>query len=156
AFAQRLVKGSLSQEQAVRRVLLALAAQITYDPDRLRRQDPSAVFESRRAFFVGFAGLALGLLRRRGIAAPALQGILGCGKAHDGYDPAVGGAYHRWIEVYYPDRGYVFSDPSSTINGVDARYIPFGHQSLAKPRSLSVTSLSASGSLSYEAVHAGE
>ena len=30
------------------------------------------------------------------------------------------GAFHRWIEVYYPDRGYVFSDPLSSVNGVDA------------------------------------
>ena len=36
-----------------------------------------------------------------------------CGRSRgaDRYEPEIGGAYHRWIEVWYPDRGYVFSDP---------------------------------------------
>ncbi len=107
-----------------------------YDPDRLRRQDPAAVFASRRAYCVGYAELAVDLLRRVGISARTVQGVLRTDPDADGYDASIGGVYHRWIEVYYPDRGYVFSDPSSSVNGVDARYIPFSRRALTRPRAL--------------------
>lgn len=155
AFAQRLVEGSQTQKEAVRRILLGLAAGVAYDSDRLRLQDPAAVFASRRAYCVGFADLAVDLLRRVGISARTVQGVLVCRPDCDGFEPAVGGAYHRWIEVYYPDRGYVFSDPSASVNGVDARYLPFDRRLLVKPHSLSVKLVSSSGELSYTAVRAG-
>ena len=69
------------------------------------------MFASRRAYCVGFAELAVDLLRRVGISARTVQGILRTDPGADGYEAAIGGVYHRWIEVYYPDRGYVFSDP---------------------------------------------
>jgi len=65
-------------------------------------------------------------------------------------------AYHRWVEIYYPDRGFVFSDPSSSINGVDARYIPFGQRTLVRPRGLALTQLEASGYLDYPVVRLPE
>src|SRR5262249_35566746 len=156
AFARRLVKGCTTQSEAVRRVLLALAAEVAYDPDRLRRQDPAAVFASRRAYCVGFAELAVDLLRRGGISARTVQGVFVCASDHDGYEPGIGGAYHRWIEVYYPDRGWVFSDPSASINGVDARYLPFGQRSWTKPHSLTLSAVSSAGTLTYDSIHAGD
>jgi transglutaminase-like putative cysteine protease len=156
AFARRLVKDCRSQSEAVSRVLLGVAAEVTYDADRLRRQDPTAVFASRRAYCVGFSELAVDLLRRVGISARTVQGIFVCAPDDDGYESAIGGAYHRWIEVYYPDRGWVFSDPSSSINGVDARYLPFGRRSLTKPHALELSAVSSSGVLSYESVRAGD
>lgn len=154
-FARRAVASCHTQEEAVRQLLLAVAGEVTYDPDRLRLQDPAAVFASRRAYCVGFADLAVDLLRRIGISARTVQGVLVCANECDGYEPAVGGAYHRWIEVYYPDRGYVFSDPSASVNGVDARYIPFDRRLLAKPQSLSVTTISTTGDLAYKILRAG-
>jgi len=156
AFARRLVNGCTTQSEAVRRVLSALAAEVAYDSDRLRRQDPGAVFASRRAYCVGFAELAVDLLRRLGITARTVQGIFVCASDHDGYEPGIGGAYHRWIEIYYPDRGWVFSDPSASINGVDARYLPFRQRSWTKPQSLELTAVSTSGTLTYDSVHAGD
>lgn len=148
-FVRRLAAGSRTQAEAVRRILIGMDAELRYDPSRLRRQDPSAVFASRRAYCVGFAELAVDLLRRAGISARTVQGILRTEPGSDHYDLSIGGAYHRWIEVYYPDRGYVFSDPWSSINGVDARYIPFGRRSLLRPRSLELTPITASGQLVY-------
>lgn len=156
AFSARLVSGSRTEQEAVRRLLLGIAGEVRYDPDRLRRQDPAAVFASRRAYCVGFADLAVDLLARAGIAARTVQGILRAGPESDGYDPAIGGVYHRWIEVHYPDRGYVFSDPRSSINGVDARYIPFSRRALARPKDLAVTEISLAGSLSYRPARAGD
>jgi transglutaminase-like putative cysteine protease len=155
AFARRLAAGSLRQSDAVRRILLGLVSRISYDPDRLRRQDPAAVFASGRAYCVGFAELAVDLLRRAGIPARTVQGILRTDPGADGYEAAIGGAYHRWIEVYYPDRGYVFSDPCSSVNGVDARYIPFSRRALTRPRALSLAQVSLEGQLAYATVAAG-
>ncbi len=99
---------------------------------------------------------AVDLLRRVGISARTVQGIFVCGPDHDGYEASIGGAYHRWIEVYYPDRRWVFSDPSASINGVDARYLPFGRRSWTKPHSLELLPVSSSGVLSYQSVRAGD
>lgn len=155
-FARRLVAGSRRQAQAVERLLVGLAGFVRHDPDRTLRQDPAAVFAARRAHCVGLAELAVDLLRRVGIRARTVQGVLRNATGEDGHDPSLGGAYHRWIEVHYPDRGFVFSDPRGSINGVDARYIPFGHTSLARPRSLSIRPISLSGRLLYSAVATSE
>lgn len=155
AFARQAAEGSRTLEEAVRRILLAVASEVAYDPDHTRRQDPAAVFASRRAYCVGFAELAVDLLRRSGITARTVQGVLRTDAANPAYDESIGGAYHRWIEVYYPDRGFVFSDPGLSINGVDARYIPFSTRALVRPKELRVTSVSAQGELRYDPVRAG-
>jgi transglutaminase-like putative cysteine protease len=121
----------------------------------VRRQEPSAVFAERRANCVGLSELAVDLLRRAGISARTVQGVLKSEPGSPSYDAAIGGAYHRWIEVHYPDRGYVFSDPSASVNGVDARYLPFARRAYAKPRGLRVTPLSLSGALEYRSIRAG-
>lgn len=149
AFARSLAAGSRLQAEAVERVLSGMASYLRYDPDRHRRQDPASVFASRRAHCVGFAELAVDLLRRVGISARTVQGILRAKPDADGYDARIGGVYHRWIEIYYPDRGYVFSDPFSSINAVDARYVPFGRRAFERPRALTVTAVEASGRLDF-------
>lgn len=155
-LARRLASGSTLQAEAVERVLLGVAALVRYDPDRLRRQDPAAVLASRRAHCVGFAELAVDLLRRLSIPALTVQGILRTRPDQAGYEPEIGGAYHRWIEVYYPDRGFAFSDPWSSVNGVDARYVPFARRSLERPRLLLLETVTASGRVSYPVRRSGE
>lgn len=154
-FAVRLAAGATRQAVAVERILTGLAALVRYDPDRVRRQDPSTVFVERRASCVGLSELAVDLLRRAGIRARTVQGVLRGGAGSPAYDPAIGGAYHRWIEVYYSDVGFVFSDPSASVNGVDARYLPFGRRAYARPRGLRIAPVSVSGSLSYRKLPAG-
>jgi len=149
AYALELVGDARTQALAVERILAGIASSVRYDSDRGRRQDPASVFASRRAHCVGFAELAVDLLRRAGIGARTVQGVLRAKSGTDGYDSRIGGLYHRWIEIYYPDRGFVFSDPSSSINGVDARYIPFGSRALERPRGLTLTELETSGRLDY-------
>lgn len=156
AFARRAVEGSRTETEAVRRLLLSIAAEVQYDPDRLRLQDPAAVFSSRRAYCVGFAELAVDLLRRVGISARTVQGILRTGPEDPAYDASIGGAYHRWIEVFYSDRGYVFSDPHLSVNGVDARYVPFSVRALTRPKTLHVEALTSTGELRYDPVRAGD
>ena len=133
----------------VERILEGVASAIRYDTDRHRKQDPASVFASRRAHCVGFSEIAVDLLRRAGVSARTVQGILRAAPGTDGYEGRIGGVYHRWIEVYYPDRGFVFSDPSSSINSVDARYLPFGRRTFARPRGLTLSRIEASGHLDY-------
>jgi transglutaminase-like putative cysteine protease len=156
AFARNMTSGSRTQADAVQRLLVGIASEVRYDPDRLRLQDPAAVFASRRAYCVGFAELAVDLLRRSGIPARTVQGVLRAEPTADRYDPALGGVYHRWIEIYYPDRGYVFSDPMRSVNGIDANYLPFGKRALSRPRDLRLTALSLEGALGYATLQVGE
>lgn len=156
AFARNLADGSKTEAEAVQRILLGLAARVAYDPDRLRRQDPGAVFSAGRAYCVGFAELAVDLLGRVGISARTVQGVLATEPGADGYEAKLGGAFHRWIEVYYPDRGYVFSDPVSSVNGVDARYVAFSRRAWTRPQNLALTVLSRTGELSYSPLRAGD
>jgi transglutaminase-like putative cysteine protease len=149
AFARALAEGASTQARAVEQVLAGVASALRYDPDRSRRQDPASVFASRRAHCVGYSELAVDLLRRVGIAARTVQGILRAKPGTDGYDSRIGGVYHRWIEVYYPDRGFVFSDPSASINAVDARYVPFGRRALERPKDLTVIGVELSGRLDF-------
>jgi hypothetical protein len=149
AFASALAAGSRTEAEAVEKILSAIASSVRYDADRTRRQDPASVFASRRAHCVGYSELAVDLLRRAGIPARTVQGILRARPGTDGYEASIGGVYHRWIEIYYPDRGFVFSDPSSSINSVDSRYVPFGKRALERPRGLTVTQVQGSGRLNY-------
>ena len=110
-----------------------------------------------RAYCVGFAELAVDLLGRIGISARTVQGVLATEPGADGYEAKLGGAFHRWIEVYYPDRGYVFSDPLASVNGVDARYVRILAARLdpsAKPRP--DVAAPEPGDLSYATLRAGD
>lgn len=149
AYARELVGGAATQAEAVERILSGMACLVKYDADRSRKQDPASVFASRRAHCVGFSELAVDLLRRSGISARTVQGILRAKPGTEGYDSHIGGVYHRWIEIYYADLGFVFSDPSSSINGVDARYIAFGRRALERPKGLTLMSVETSGRVDY-------
>lgn len=154
-FAESSTRGATTEAVAVERILGALAAAVRYDPDHARRQDPTAVFAEKRANCVGLSELAVDLLRRAGIRARTVQGVLKTQPGTAGYDRQIGGAYHRWIEVHYPDRGFAFSDPSASVNGVDARYLPFARRAYSKPKDLRLTAVSFSGDLAYESLRAG-
>lgn len=149
AYARQLAGDATTQAEAVERILSGLASRVRYDADRSRKQDPASVFSSRRGHCVGISELAVDLLRRAGISARTVQGILRTKPGMEGYDSHIGGVYHRWIEIYYPDLGFVFSDPSSSINGVDARYIAFGRRALERPKGLTLTSVETSGRVDY-------
>ncbi|MEP6471548.1 MAG: transglutaminase-like domain-containing protein, partial [Acidobacteriota bacterium] len=155
AFSQSSARGATTEAAAVERILGALAAAVRYDPDHVRRQDPSAVFAEKRANCVGLSELAVDLLRRAGIRARTVQGVLNTEPGTAGYEPRIGGAYHRWIEVHYPDRGFAFSDPSASVNGVDARYLPFARRAYSRPTDLRLTPISFAGTLGYETLPSG-
>ena len=133
-----------TQAEAVERILSGIASAVRYDADRARRQDPGLGLRvAARALRRLLAELAVDLLRRVGI--PAADGPGHPARAARERRLRLArsaGVYHRWIEIYYPDRGFVFSDPSASINGVDARYVPFGRRALERPRGLTADAAS--------------
>ncbi len=135
-LARDLASGKRFQREAVRAILGWIRASIVYDPDRALPQDPSAVFASRRAYCVGFAELTVDLLRRAGIPAATVQGVLVTDASAPGYAPELSGAYHRWVEVFYADTGWTFADPLAPGGGVDARYVAFARRSWTRPGDL--------------------
>jgi transglutaminase-like putative cysteine protease len=136
AVAARLSRGKSVEGDVERAILQWIASDVEYDPDRSRPQDPVSVFASRKAHCVGFAELAVDLLRRAGIAAETVQGILIADPSTPGYSADLGGVYHRWIKIYSADRGWRFADPLSRRWAVNARYVPFAHRSWTKPEDL--------------------
>jgi len=136
----RLAKGLAAekrlQRDAARAILDWIRASVRYDPDRSLPQDPPAVFASRRAYCVGFAELAVDLLRRAGIPAATVQGVLVTDASAPGYAPQLSGVYHRWVKVFYPDIGWSFEDPLAPEGGVDARYVAFARRSWTRPGDL--------------------
>ena len=134
-LARTLAAGKRLQADAAAAVLDWVRTSVAYDPDRGLPQDPSAVFASRRAYCVGFAELAVDLLRRAGIPAATVQGVLVTDPSAPGYAPELSGVYHRWVQIYYPDRGWTFADPLAE-GGIDARYVAFARRSWTRPGDL--------------------
>ena len=134
--ARELSSGAALQEAAARSILGWVRREIAYDADRNRPQDPAAVFASRRAYCVGFAELAVDLLRRAGISAETVQGVLVSAPSVPGYSPELSGVYHRWIRIFYRDRGWRFADPMAGDGAISARYVPFARRSWTRPGDL--------------------
>lgn len=135
-IARELSSGAALEEDAARSIVGWVRREIAYDGDRGRPQDPAAVFLSRRAYCVGFAELAVDLLRRAGIPAETVQGVLVSPPSAPGYSPELSGVYHRWVRVFYRDRGWRFADPLSGQDGIDARYVAFARRSWTRPDDL--------------------
>lgn len=142
AVAAQLSRGKTVEGDVEKSILGWVSTEIEYDPDRSLPQDPVSVFASRRAYCVGFAELAVDLLRRAGIAAETVQGILVADPSMPGYSPELCGVYHRWLKIYSPDRGWRFADPLAQRGMVNARYVPFAHRSWTRPEDLHLQRIS--------------
>lgn len=117
-LARAITAGSQDRYEAVSRLLAWVAANVHYQLDRDLDQSPEAVLARRDAYCTGYARLSVALLVAVGIEAREVAGVL--------LEP-IGGApagFHRWIEVYYPDRGWTFSDPMASHHYVSAAYLP--------------------------------
>jgi transglutaminase-like putative cysteine protease len=142
ALAARLCRGRTIEADVERSILGWISTEIEYDPDRSLPQDPVSVFASRKAYCVGFAELAVDLLRRAGIAAETVQGVLIADPSMPGYRPELSGVYHRWVKIYAPDRGWRFADPLALRGTVNAHYVPFARRSWTKPEDLHLQRIS--------------
>jgi transglutaminase-like putative cysteine protease len=113
-LARQLVRGSRDQYEAVSRLLGWVARHVRYRLDRDAPQDARSVLARGDAYCTGVARLSVALLTAAGLEAREVAGFVvddpSGGTEGEPGDPVASG-YHRWIEVRYPDRGWVFSDP---------------------------------------------
>ena len=129
-LALRVTTGAKTQSEAASRLLNWVARNIEYSLDREAPQSAPAVLERRTGYCTGIARLTVALLQAAGIRSREVAGyVYGRG---GGPSPELGPAqgYHRWIEIYYPDAGWVFSDPLTSHNWVPANYLRLGSEQL--------------------------
>jgi len=117
AQAEALVEDARLEIQAVDAILNWVRANIVYDYDMVRTVDAVSIYEARAAVCSGFSNLSVALLRAVGIPARYRSGCALWSLPH-------GGA-HAWIEVYYPDVGWVPTEPQSTINITGKHLVDF-------------------------------
>ena len=116
------------RRDAVERILAGIASTVRYDADRAAQAGPGlglrlAARPLRRLRGARGRPAAAGRASR----ARTVQGVLRA-RARDATATTRASAASTTAgsRSTTPDRGFVFSDPSASINGVDARYIPFG------------------------------
>lgn len=122
--ARTLVLDDQTQYEAASHILGWVSRNIRYELDRSQDQSPDGVLDRRSAYCTGFAALTVALLRAVGISAREVSGYV------VGATPSGLSGYHRWVEIYYPDRGWVFSDPLSTHNYVPANYVRLAREEI--------------------------
>lgn len=118
ALAARLTAGARTEWQAVTAILNHVVdhLQYQYDPPR---HDALFALENRVVNCQGYAHLSLALLRAAGIPARVAAGISlskGWRVQHGSATLVmkVGQGRHAWIEVFYPDLGWIPYDPQTS------------------------------------------
>lgn len=125
-LARAVTSGSGTLHEAASRILAWIAGNVRYELDRAAPQDPRSVLSRRTAYCTGYARLAVALLGAVGIEAREVAGYV------VGEQPGVERTgFHRWIEIHYPDRGWVFSDPLASHGFVPATYLRLASDRLA-------------------------
>jgi len=126
--ARTLTRESRTVQEAVTAVFNWIVDNFTYDAGRNTPQDGRSVFYNKRGSCVGYTQLAIAMLRSLGIPARYAHGYLppgydwGISKKYWGVQIS-GGGYHAWVEVYYPDVGWCFSDLLHSKNFVDPFHV---------------------------------
>ncbi len=117
-LARAVAAGAKTRYEAVSRILGWIAANVRYELDRTQAQDARSVIERRSAYCTGSARLAVVLLDALAIPAREVAGYV-----VEDIAGGPGSGFHRWIEVFYDDRGWVFSDPLASQHFVAATYL---------------------------------
>ena len=126
--ARALTQGSRTVQEAVTVIFNWIVDNFTYDAGRGTPQDGRSAFYSKRGSCVGYTNLAIAMLRSLGIPARYAHGYLppgydwGISKKYWGVQIS-GGGYHAWVEVYYSDVGWCFSDLLHSKNFVDPFHV---------------------------------
>ncbi len=127
AAAYAATSGAADEYGAVSAVMDWVASHVRYQLTRGEAQSPSAVLTRGSAYCTGIARLSVAMLEAVGIRAREVPGYV-FGGLPDGRRSG----FHRWVEVWYPDRGWVFSDPVASHNFVPATYLRLAKETLAE------------------------
>lgn len=126
--AREAVQGSRYAHEAANAILSWIADYLTFDTSISVPSDAVSALRYRRAYCVGYSNLAVAMLRAVGIPARVAHGYLppgyewGFSKEYWGVKVNDGG-FHAYIEIFYPDTGWVFSDAEHSHNFVDPFHI---------------------------------
>jgi len=128
SLARSIAKGATRQAEVVERILEWISDHLSYDYSLHLPSDALFALRERKASCMGYSNLAISMLRSLGIPARGAHGYL-----PPGYDWGIakeywgmkihGGGFHVWMEVFYPDVGWVFHDPANSIGFVDPYHI---------------------------------
>jgi hypothetical protein len=127
-LAGEVTRGSRYVHEATHAILSWLADNLTFDTSIKVPSDAVSALKYKKAYCVGYSNLAVALLRAAGIPARVAHGYLppgyewGFSKEYWGVKVNDGG-YHAYLEIYYPDTGWAFSDAEHSHNFVDPFHI---------------------------------
>jgi hypothetical protein len=127
-LAHDLTDGSTYAHEAANSILSWIADTLTFDTTISVPSDALSAYRYRKAYCVGYSNLAVALLRAAGIPARVAHGYLppgyewGFSKEYWGVKVNDGG-FHAYLEIYYPDTGWVFSDAEHSHHFVDPFHI---------------------------------
>ncbi len=123
-----ITRGSKYAHEAANAVLSWIADNLTFDTSITVPSDAVSALKFKKAYCVGYSNLAVALLRAAGIPARVAHGYLppgyewGFSKEYWGVKVNDGG-FHAYLEIYYSDVGWVFSDAEHSQNFVDPFHI---------------------------------
>ena len=141
ALAQELSQGLTKEVEVVTNVFNWMAENVKWGcPAEIENYATDALWtlKHREGNCVNHANLTIALLRAQGIPAREAKGFKGYEHNNPGYlEPAEGSDWHVWVEVYYPEIGWVLYDatyfphPYYLIYGIHMLVEPtgFGHYS---------------------------
>ena len=161
--AQRLVRslarGRVREQGVVESIVNWVASHIHYAYGvSAPAYDATTVFRSHAASCTGYADLTAGMLRTLGIPTQVVFGLIS-GKAIDlrstGPRQSIGwgvgsstGEMHAWLNVYFPDAGWVPLDPQLEKFFIDPRHVAFENNIDAGPSGIGSFSAQAAGAAS--------
>jgi transglutaminase-like putative cysteine protease len=127
-LAWRSPGGSRYAHEAANVVLSWLADNLTFNTSIKVPSDSVSALKYKKAYCVGYFDIAIALLRAAGIPVRVAHGYLLPGyewefsKEYWGVKINDGG-FHAYLEIYYPDTGWAFSDAEHSFNFIDPFHI---------------------------------
>jgi len=127
-LARDLAQGSKYAHEAANSILSWIADNLTFDSSITVPADAVSALKYRKAYCVGYSNLAVAMLRAAGIPARVAHGYLppgyewGFTKDYWGVKVNDGG-FHAYLEIYYPDTGWTFTDAEHSHHFVDPFHI---------------------------------
>lgn len=127
-LSRELAAGSRYAHEAANSILTWIADNLTFDTTLKVLPDAVSAYRTKRAYCVGYSNLAVAMLRAAGIPARVAHGYLppgyewGFSKEYWGVKVNDGG-FHAYLEIFYPDTGWVFTDAEHSHHFVDPFHI---------------------------------
>ncbi len=126
SYARELTRDAKTVKEAFDEIINWVMDRLTYKIET--PQDAYSVLTNKLGSCQGYSNLSVALLRSVGIPARLVYGYLppgdiwGATKVYWGVEIQEGGP-HAWIEVYFPDMGWVSTDAERSKNFVDPFHI---------------------------------